>query len=368
MEVELFEIRIPLVHPFVTSFGEQREKAAILIKVTDADGNVGWGETSLEAHPGYCYETTTTAWYIQETYLIPQLQKLFQEKVPTIVELLTGFSGIRGHEFAKGGLESAYWALRAEQEKKSLGDFYGATKEKIPTGVSIGIQPNQQALLERIAAFINKGYHRIKIKIKPGWDSDIVAAVRQEFGDIQLMVDANSAYTLSDAHIQQLKKLDRFELMMIEQPLHYQDLLQHKKLQAQLQTPVCLDESIHTVSDAILAIEEECCQIINIKPGRVGGYYNAKIIAEKLGQNRVWCGGMLETGIGRVHNLFIQAKAEYNIPGDTSGSDRYFARDIITPQVEVDAQGYVRIPKGIGLGVEVDEERIRQLSIRNQSF
>ncbi len=367
IQIEQFEVRIPLVHPFRTSFGVQKEKSAIIIKMTDDEGNVGWGESSLESVPGYCYETSGTAWLIQNEFLIPAFKGISEDTFPEIGDVHRVFAPIRGHEFAKTGLESAFWSLKASREGKSLGEMYGATKSKIPTGVSIGIQNRIEDLLQRISFFLDQGYKRIKIKIEPGWDYEVLKAVRKEYGDVPLMVDANSAYTLSDKDVEILKSLDRFDLMMIEQPLDYQDILMHKRLQAQISTPVCLDESIHTFNNALMAIEEDACRIINIKPGRVGGYYEAKRIAEALGKDKVWLGGMLETGIGRIHNLFIQAKEEFTIPGDTSGSDRYFKRDIITPHVLVDENGYIEVPRGEGLGFEVNEPLLKEYTVQHLS-
>ncbi len=363
-QIERFHVALPLVSPFSTSFGTERIKHAILVKVTDVEGNTGWGETSVMENPGYCPETTETAWYVQKKFLIPLLEKKQKEKpLISIGEIIETWESVRGHEFAKAGIESALWALKAEQEKCSLGKIYGATKDKIPTGVSVGILPSIQQLLDRIDNFLQQGYKRIKIKIKPGWDREPVNAIRDAFGDIPLMVDANSAYSLASSDIEALKKLDDFELMMIEQPLRHDDVLAHCKLQKMLNTPICLDESIHSVEQADLALEMGCCQIINIKPGRVGGYRNAILIAEH-NPGKVWCGGMLEFGIGRVHNVFLQAREEFRIPGDTSGSNRYFKHDIIDPPITVTREGYIKVPKTPGLGVSVLEDMIIMNSLR----
>lgn len=353
--ITLREVRLPLVHPFRTSFGVEEIKHAILVEVQDEEGNRGWGETTVMNVPSYCYETVDTAWTIQTKFLIPRLASLNQDQF-TIKELFDIWAPVRGHNFAKGGIEAALWSLLATSQKKNLGEIYGSTKEKIPTGVSIGIQKNQQDLLDRIGLFLDRGYRRIKIKIEPGWDTEVVRKIRQEFGDIQLMVDANSAYSIDDTDI--LLELDQFELMMIEQPLAYDDILMHKKLQDELDTPICLDESIHNPRDARLALEFGCCEIINIKPGRVGGYHNAIQIAEENGAGAVWCGGMLETGIGRMHNIYLQARQEFIIPGDTSGSDRYYENDVITPPVSVDDTGHITVPKGEGLGVQIETNQI----------
>ncbi|OLS23461.1 MAG: o-succinylbenzoate synthase [Candidatus Heimdallarchaeota archaeon LC_2] len=357
--IEFIEIEMPLVHPFRTSFGSETHTQAIIVKITDNEGNIGWGETAVSDNPGYCYETVKTAWHIQNDFLFPIMKSYHEEnEIINIPELLGKWSTVRGHEFAKGGIEAALWALKSEQDNKSLGVIYGASKSEIPTGVSIGIQDTIPQLIGRIGTFLDQGYHRIKIKIEPGWDYEPIKAIRKEYGDIQLMVDANSAYTLSTRDLEIMKSLDKFELTMIEQPLAYNDILRHQELQAELNTPICLDESIHNPDDAKLALEMDCCRIINIKPGRVGGYWNALQIAKDAGPGKVWCGGMLETGIGRIHNLFLQANDNFIIPGDTSGSNRYYAKDIIDPEVKVNSRGYIAVPEEKGLGFNVREDRI----------
>ncbi len=363
-QIERFHVALPLVNPFTTSFGTEKVKHAIIVKITDVEDNIGWGETSVMENPGYCSETTETAWYVQREFLIPVLRrKRRKDQILSIGEILGEWESVRGHEFAKAGIESALWALKAEQEKVSLGEIYGATRDKIPTGVSVGISSSIKELLDRINEFLEQGYKRIKIKIRPGWDTGPVSAIRDAFGDIPLMVDANSAYSLGSSNIEALRELDRLGLMMIEQPLRHDDILAHCKLQKMLNTPICLDESIHSVEQADLALEMGCCQIINIKPGRVGGYRNAILIAEH-NPGKVWCGGMLEFGIGRMHNIFLQAREEFRIPGDTSGSDRYFKQDIIDPPVRVTREGYIRVPITKGLGVSVREDMIIMNSLK----
>ncbi len=361
-KIDFIEIEMPFVHPFRTSFGEQLDKQAILVRIEDEDGNIGWGETSVDDAPGYSYETIVTAWHIQNDFLIPILK---DNNDLSISRIMKKFAPVRGHEFAKAGIESALLSLKAEQDKVSLGEIYGATKTEIPTGVSIGIQRSVDYLVKRVGEFLDKGYQRIKIKIDRGWELEPIEAIRKEYGDIDLMVDANSAFTVDDVDI--FRKMDKYNLTMIEQPLAYNDILEHKKLQEQISTPICLDEPIHSPRDAILAVEYGCGQIINVKPARVGGYLNAIEIAKTLGEGKVWCGGMLETGIGRLHNVFYQARSEFTIPGDTSGSDRYYEKDIIFPAVEVNERGYIEVPKGKNLGFEVAEERIEEIAIRKIS-
>ncbi len=365
--IELFDIRIPLVHPFTTSFGTETVKTGVLVRIEDSQGYVGWGESSVMADPGYSPETTETVWYILTEFLIPLFKTQIKMGKTNIPEMLGEWEKIRGHEFAKAGLESSLWALLSEQLGVSLGEIYGATKERIPTGVSIGIQKSLDELISRIEMFLSQGYKRIKIKIRPGWDVVPVQKIREEFGDILLMVDANSAYSLSEQHLEALKKLDDYNLMMIEQPLRHDDILAHCKLQKILNTPICLDESIHSVEQADLSLEMGCCKIINIKPGRVGGYYNSFLIASH-NSGKVWLGGMLESGIGRMHNIFIQAREEFKIPGDTSGSDRYFKKDIIEPPVTVDETGYIEVPRSPGLGIEVLEDVIKQHSLKHEKI
>lgn len=358
-KIDFFDIEMPYVHPFRTSFGEETHKQTIIVRIEDVEGNSGWGETSVTDTPSYAYETIKTAWHIQNDFLIPKLKEINRPGMD-IREILAGFAPVRGHEFAKSGIESALLSLKAEQDGISIGKLYGSSKSKIPTGVSIGIQKSVDYLVVRIGEFLDRGYKRIKIKIEPGWDIEPIKAIRKAYGDIDLMVDANSAYSLKDLDI--LKKLDQFGLTMIEQPMAYNDILEHKKLQDQMETAICLDESIHNPKDAILSIEYGCAKIINIKPARVGGYLNAIGIAKELGKGKVWCGGMLETGIGRLHNVFYQAREEFTIPGDTSGSDRYYHEDIIFPAVEVNNKGFIELPKGKGLGAQIVEELIQSYS------
>lgn len=358
-KLDLFDIEMPYVHPFRTSFGEETHKQTIIVRIEDVEGNLGWGETSVTDIPSYAYETIKTAWHVQNDFLIPKLKEINRPGME-IREILSGFAPVRGHEFAKSGLESALLSLKAEQDGVSIGKLYGSSKSKIPTGVSIGIQKSVDYLVDRIGEFLERGYKRIKIKIEPGWDIEPIKAIRKAYGDIDLMVDANSAYNLDDIDI--LKQMDQYGLTMIEQPMAYNDILEHKKLQDQMETAICLDESIHNPKDAILSIEYGCAKIINIKPARVGGYLNAIGIAKELGKGKVWCGGMLETGIGRLHNVFYQAREEFTIPGDTSGSDRYYSDDIIYPAVEVNEKGFIELPKGKGLGALIVEELIQSSS------
>ena len=267
------------------------------------------------------------------------------------------------------GFEIAYWVLRAEQENKTLGEIIGSKSRPVPSGVSIGIQKNVSDLIKRINYFLDQKYQRIKMKIEPGYDLDVIAQIRKEFPSTPLMVDANSAYGLKD--IQYLKKLDEFDLMMIEQPLHYLDIIDHIQLQKEMKTPICLDESIHSSEDARKALDSNACRIINIKVARVGGLMESKKISEYVQKNdswQAWCGGMLETGIGRMINVYLQTLPGFTLPGDTSGSDRYFEKDIIDPAVVVE-DGFIHPPKnGSGLAVDINEKFISEITTKEKVF
>ena len=362
--IELYYVQMPLVHPFQTSFGREEVRHTVIVAAY-SQGLVGYGESPASAGPWYSYETVETVWHVQRDFLVPLL---LEREVADAAELVRLFAPVRGHNMAKTGLEQAFWDLLAKQKEVSLSRLLGGTRERIESGVSVGIQSTPRALLERIAAFLAQGYRRIKIKIKPGWDVDIVRRVRQEFGDIPLMVDANSAYTLADA--EHLQKLDDYGLMMIEQPLAYDDIAEHARLQARLRTPICLDESIHTPEQARWALELGSCRIINIKPARVGGLFQARRIHD-LCQERgapVWCGGLLETGIGRAHNVAIASLPNFRLPGDISASDRYFARDLVQPPFTLNPDGTITVPTGPGIGVEVDEKRLEEVTVRREVF
>jgi O-succinylbenzoate synthase len=362
--VELWHIRLPLAHPFETSFGRQEKRDAIIVKLF-GQGVVGYGETASMAGPWYSYETIETCWHVQRDFLIPMM---LGRQVESTAQLMDLFAPVRGHNMAKTGLEEAFWDLSARQEGVSLAETLGGTRDEIECGVSIGIQATPSDLLKRIEAFLAEGYRRIKIKIKPGWDLSVVREVRRAFPHIRLMVDANSAYTLDDAAL--FVALDEYHLLMIEQPLGYDDIVDHARLQGQIQTPLCLDESIHTPDHARQALDLESCRIINIKPGRVGGLHRAKQIHD-LCQEReapVWCGGMLETGIGRAHNVALASLPNFQLPGDISASKRYYEQDLVWPPFEITPEGMMVVPRGPGIGVEVDEERLEKATVRKLEF
>jgi len=362
--VEIREIRLPLVHFFETSFGRTTERRIVLVRV-DAEGLTGWGEVTCGEEPFYSHETPETAWYILRGYLIPW--SLGREWA-VASELAPRFKPVRGHNMAKAAIENALWDIESQMKGVPLWKHLGGVLEEIPCGVSIGIQNTVEDLLEKIQRELEAGYQRIKVKIKPGWDLDVLDRIRQKFPGIALMADANSAYTLADLPL--LKSLDRFYLMMIEQPLGWEDLIDHAKLQRQIATPVCLDESIRSAEDARKAIEIAAAKIINVKLGRVGGHTEARRVEEVCRSRNVpvWCGGMLESGIGRAHNIALSTLPGFTLPGDVSASRRYWSEDIIDPEVTVTPQGTIRVLQSPGLGYTPNLERIEKLTVRNERF
>jgi O-succinylbenzoate synthase len=350
------------VEPFQTSF-ETTTTRRILLLEADVDGVVGWGESTAGESPYYCYETVETAWHILRDYLWPLLKG---REFSVAAEVFDLFARVRGHNMAKAGLEIALWDAEAKQKGLPLAKLLGGARDEIPCGVSIGIQPTIPELIAKVERELAAGYQRIKIKIKPGWDIEPVGALRERFPRIRLMVDANSAYTLADAA--HLKQLDAFYLIMIEQPLGWDDIYSHAQLQRQLDTPICLDECIHDIEHARAAIETGACRIINIKLGRVGGHTAARRIHD-LCQSKsvpVWCGGMLESGVGRAHNIAMSTLENFSLPGDVSASRRYWHADIIQPEVEVSRQGTIRVPNAAGIGYTPCLERIEALTRRRE--
>ena len=363
-KIVLREIRMPLVSYFETSFGRTTDRRIVLVEV-QAEGASGWGEVTAPEHPLYNEETTETAWHIVRDYVAP---RLLGRELGCAGEISGLLGHIRGHNMAKASVEAAAWDLEARLHGQPLWQHLGGRHQEIPCGVSIGIQGTVEALLERIQSELDAGYQRIKIKIKPGWDLDVVAQVREKFPAIRLMVDANSAYTLADTD--HLKQLDQHYLMMIEQPLAYYDLLDHARLQQQLETPICLDESIRNLRLAEQAIELGAARILNLKLGRVGGFAEARRIhdAAQAAGIPVWCGGMLESGIGRAHNIALSTLENFVLPGDVSASRRYWARDIIVPPVEVTPRGTILASDAPGLGFEVDLDYIETLTARKEEL
>jgi o-succinylbenzoate synthase len=362
--IEIREIRLPLVHFFETSFGRTTVRRIVLVRV-EADGATGWGEVSCGEEPLYSHETPETAWHILRDYLIPWSLK---QQFKSASEIAPRFRMIRGHNMAKASLENALWDIEAQQKGLPLWKLVGGQLTEIPCGVSIGIQNSVEELLDKIQTELASGYQRIKVKIKPGWDVEVLDRIRNKFPRILLMADANSAYTLAD--LPHLKEFDKFYLMMVEQPLSWEDLIDHAKLQRELTTPVCLDESIHNADDARKAIEIGACKIINIKLGRVGGFTSARAVHEvcKAKNVPVWCGGMLESGIGRAHNIAMSTLAGFTLPGDVSASRRYWKQDIIEPEVTVTPQGTIQVPQTPGLGFAPVPERIEKATVRKEAF
>lgn len=360
--IELFHLKIPLVRPFVTSVARYEDREMLLVRA-DSGGVSGWGEVPAPQFPFYSPETSQTAWHIIRDFLGPKLKGREFSGPGPISEL---FSFVRGHNMAKAGIEMAVLDLFARAEKKPVHQVLGGDRKEIPTGVSLGIEENLSALLARVEEAVGKGYQRVKLKIKPRWDVDVVAEVRRRFPKVPLMTDANSAYTLAD--VEHLQRLDEYDLMMIEQPLAWDDYVDHAKLQAKLRTPVCLDESIRSYDDARRAFELGACRIINIKQARVGGPYAAKMIHNlaKARQAPVWCGGLLETGVGRAHNIALASLPGFTLPGDIAASDRYYAEDIVDPPVTVTPQGTIRVPDGPGIGYTVVDRRVALYSVRKE--
>jgi O-succinylbenzoate synthase len=364
-EIELREIRLPLVHFFETSFGRTTERHILLVHVVDKDGAEGWGECTAGEGPFYSDEWTESSWATLKEFLAPMVVGRDFADASQAFSLM---KPVRGHRMAKAAIETACWDLEARLLGKPLWKHLGGTQNEIACGVSIGIQNTPEVLLEKIALELEFGYQRIKIKIKPGWDVNIIEQVRRKFSDIHLMGDANSAYTLADAAL--LRQLDQFNLMMLEQPLAHDDIFDHAELQRQIKTPVCLDESIRSSAHADHAIELGSCRIINVKLGRVGGHAEAKRV-ENVCRSRsvpVWCGGMLESGIGRAHNIAMATHAGFTLPGDVSASSRYWKEDIIEPPVTVTSRGTIVAPETPGLGFNVNLERIDLLTVRKQSI
>lgn len=362
--IEMRELRMQLLHPFETSFGVTQERRIVLLTVSDGD-RTGYGEVTAGEGPFYSHETSETAWHVLRDFIIPKA-------IGKEIESAPGFApfaqGIRGHHMAKAGLETALWDLEAKTKGIPLWKMLGGRRERIDCGVSIGIQPSIDKLLARIETEVNAGYRRIKIKIKPGWDVEVIRQVREAFPKILLMGDANSAYTLADIDL--FRKMDRYDVMMFEQPLHHEDMIDHAELQKHIETPICLDESIHSADDARKAIQIGACRIINIKLGRVGGHAQARAVHDVCRDHGipVWCGGMLESGVGRAHNIALSSLDNFSLPGDVSASKRYWKEDIIAPEVEVSREGQIAQRNDPGIAYAVKEDLVRKLTVRTQVF
>lgn len=367
--IELIHISQPLVSPFVTSFGPQLQRDCLLLAVY-AEGLVGWGECVATNDPGYCYETVGTAWHILGDFLIPALLGRDVQEPEELPPLL---SFVRGHPLAKAGLDQAVWDLAAQRDGLSMArklalPYPEGPRARVKVGVSIGIQPSIDRTLEVIAGYVEQGYGRIKLKIKPGHDLAPARAARAAFPDLPIMLDANSAYRLDDATV--FQAMDDLNLLMLEQPLGYEDIYDHSRLRPQIKTPLCLDESIHSADHARFALAIGACDIINIKPSRVGGWTEARRIHDLCREAGapVWVGGMLETGVGRAAQLALASLPGFTLPGDISATDRYYAHDVATPFFLNREDSTLSVPAGPGLGVEIDMAQLEAVTVRRAVF
>jgi O-succinylbenzoate synthase len=362
--ITLREIQMPLVHFFETSFGRTYSRR-ILLATVHSEGVEGWGECTAGEDPFYSSEWIESAWPTLTKYLIPAL---LGQRIESARECPALFGKVRGHRMAKAAVENALWDAEAVQKRQPLWKLLGGTRHQIPCGVSIGIQDSVEQLLEKIWTELATGYRRIKVKVKPGWDIKVLERIRARWADITLSCDANSAYTLDQ--VEHLRKFDQFNLLMIEQPLWNDDIYYHARLQKALRTAICLDESIVNARSAAFAAETGACRIINIKVGRVGGFSEALSVHDVCQAYNipVWCGGMLETGVGRAHNIALSTLENFSLPGDVSASKRYWAEDVIDPQVEVSAQGMIAIGDQPGTGYRIKTDLIEKLTVRKETL
>ncbi len=362
--VTLHAVRLPLKQAYETSGAIESHQTHVLARV-ESEGLVGWGESVASELPWFSGETPETVWYLLEKVAVPQL---LATRLGRAQDADVALAWIREHRMAKATIEMAIWDLFAKRAGAPLGALLGGSRERIPCGVAVGIQPTIPKLLTRIEQELRSGYQRVKVKIKPGWDVEVAAAIRTQFPDVSFMCDANSAYTLADVGI--MERIDTYAPTMIEQPLAHDDILDHAALQKRLTTPVCLDESIHSREDARKAIAIDATRIVNIKPGRVGGHAEAKRIHDHCEAHGipVWCGGMLEMGIGRAHNVHLSSLPNFKLPGDVSASARYFDTEIIGEPFVVEPDGTMKVPTGPGLGVTVLEDVIRKLSLHTVEY
>jgi o-succinylbenzoate synthase len=358
-KIELRHTKMELVSPFETSLGVELFEEHLIVRI-EAGGLTGWGEVVVEPTPSYSYETLQTAWHILSDFLIPSI---LGKDFNSIDEAMAPYKWIRGHRMAKAGAEAALSDAFAKSNGISLSTFLGGTRKQVPVGVSVGLQSSPGKLVDVVSEYLNDGYKRIKIKIAPGRDIELVKAVRKAFPDIQLQVDANSAFTLNDVAL--LQEFDNYNLQLMEQPLGYDDIYDHSLLQRKLKTPICLDESIYNVSDTSAAIALGSCKIINIKPGRVGGYRESiKIHDYCAAQNiPVWCGGMDESGIGRAGNVALASLPNFKLPGDISASKRYYKVDIVEPEFVINGDGTMNVPTKPGIGVEVNLKELERVTV-----
>jgi len=359
--IELHHIELPLAHPFETSFGREIDRPCILVSVC-AEGLTGWGECVAGDGPWYSYETIGTAWHVLRDFLAPAV---LGQEVESPADVVARFQRVRGHQMARAALEDAMWDLLAQAQGIPLASMLGGQAERVKVGVSVGIEQTLGELFDKVERYVGEGYGRVKLKIKPGWDVDVIRAVRERWPDLSLQVDANCAYTLADAPT--LRELDQFDLLLIEQPLHHDDIVDHAKLQAQLSTPICLDESIHSPEHARWALDIAACRVINIKVGRVGGLTASRQIHDLCAERGVpvWCGGMLETNVGRAANVAVATLPNFKLPGDISASARYYQRDIAAPNFVLNDDSTLSVPSEPGLGVHVIPHRVCAARLRH---
>lgn len=360
----LTHLRMPLVAPFETSFGRQSERDCVLITL-HANGLTGYGECAADRAPGYSYETSGTAWHVLKDFIAPLI---LGQDIADALDFQRRVNGIRGHNLAKAGVEMALWDLLGKREGKSLGELFGGARTKVEVGVSVGLQESPEVLVRTVSDYVKAGYARVKLKIKPGRDVGDASAVRRAFPDLRLQVDANSAYSLESAAA--LKPLDDLNLLLIEQPLFEDDIWDHHKLQKQFRTPICLDESIVSPRHARYALEMQACRIINIKAGRLGGLSQALAVHEMCRGAGVplWCGGMLETGVGRASNLALASLPGFTLPGDISASDRYYALDITEERFVLNPDSTIDVPSAPGLGVKINQSALRRFTVNEISL
>lgn len=361
--VILYHVTMKLKQPFTTSLGTISEREFIIVEVKDQTGLTGWGEVSAFSSPWYTEETIETCYHMLRAFFIPNVLTRSFTHPSEIPDSLYHF---KGNRMAKAGIEAAVWDIYAKRENKSLRDVLGGTKDRIPSGVVAGLGPVDE-MIQQIQQYVDQGYQRVKVKIKPGQDIGLLQKIRESFPDLPLMADANSAYELKD--ISKLKQLDDIRLLMIEQPLAADDIVDHRHLQKHLKTPICLDESICSLDDARKAVEIGSCQMINVKPSRVGGLTEALKIHAFCKEHQIplWCGGMIETGISRAQNVALASLPQFTIPGDISASSKYWEQDIIFPEIKVE-NGFIEVPRSKGMGVEVDYQALRSFSDKIDVF
>lgn len=358
--LRLWHVSMELVHPFETSFGREERRDCIVLAV-ESEGMVGWGECTANNGPFYSYETIETAWHVLTQFLVPMVRGVEIDSPTVLPDLL---EAVKGHPMAKAGLEMPLWDWFGRAENKSLKEMLGGGRDAVDVGVSLGIEPTLGALVEKVDRYVGQGYKRVKLKIKPGWDVEPLRAVREKYPDLLLQVDANSAYVWEQK--EQLLELDQFNMLLLEQPFHHEDLVDHAKLQKLMKTPICLDESIHAVEHMKWAIELGACQVVNIKQGRVGGLANAVKIHDMCQENniKVWCGGMLETNLGRAANLALATLPNFVFPGDISASARYYHQDIAAPSFALNENAQIEVPDSVGLGVSILPDELEKVTVK----